>query len=159
MVMKVRMMYFDDIKSVADIHRQCFVRQIDSEAWVSCNFKAYPRIMMFIAVDDNNSIVGYSQWLQKSGFRKEVVLELEQIAVLPRFQHQGIGEKLILEPLDMMRKRFLETSRHLKSVMVSTRIDNPAKNIYQSVLGAEIVCSIKELYSNDEVILMTRFDK
>lgn len=39
--------------------------------------KAYPRFLSFVA-EINNQIVGYIVWAQKSGFRAEAVLELEQ---------------------------------------------------------------------------------
>ena len=48
---------------------------------------------MFVAEDNDNDnvVVGY----QKSGFRPEVVLELEQIAVTPTCQGNGVGSALI----------------------------------------------------------------
>lgn len=48
---------------------------------------------------------GYILWNQKSGFRPEVVLELEQVAVAPEFRGQGIGRKLIEVSLPDVRAR------------------------------------------------------
>ena len=38
-----------DIPAVAAIHQVAFPRQLDSTAWIECNFKAYPRIVYFVA--------------------------------------------------------------------------------------------------------------
>jgi predicted N-acetyltransferase YhbS len=78
----IREMVEDDISSVAQVHRQAFSRQRDSEKWITCNFRAAPRMQCYVAVD-GSAIVGYVHWTQKNGFREEAVLELEQIAVLP----------------------------------------------------------------------------
>ena len=77
--MQIRSMRVEDLLNVAKVHREAFPRQLHSEQWISCNFNAYPRIRFFVA-EDEGTILGYVQWIEKSGFRKEVVLELEQIA-------------------------------------------------------------------------------
>lgn len=43
--------------------------------------------------------VGYIFWAQKSGFRAEVILELDQIAIHPDFQGLGLSKKLIVESI------------------------------------------------------------
>lgn len=88
--MKIRGIIQQDLLDVAKIHKEAFSRQLHSEQWISCNFKAYPRIRLFVA-EDEGMLIGYVQWVEKSGFRKEVVLELEQLAVLSSKQRQGIG--------------------------------------------------------------------
>jgi len=75
-------MHIEDIHAVAKIHENLFPRQCESIKWVSSNFAAYPRIMMFVARDEQDRVIGYIQWIHKSGFRQESVIELEQIAVL-----------------------------------------------------------------------------
>ncbi len=91
-------MVAQDLLGVARVHKETFARQILSEEWIICNFRAYPRIRLFVAEYEGN-IVGYIQWIEKSGFRKEAVLELEQIGVLPSRQKSGIGSSLILDSL------------------------------------------------------------
>jgi len=81
--------HLEDINAVAKIHAQAFPRQHSSEKWISSNFAAFPRIMIFVARDEQDKVIGYIQWSHKSGFRKEAVIELEQIAVLKPKQHQG----------------------------------------------------------------------
>lgn len=62
--------------------------------------------MLFVARDEKDQIVGYIQWIQKSGFRNESVIELEQIAVLQNKRGKGIGALLIRESLNSKKKIF-----------------------------------------------------
>lgn len=62
----------------------------------------------------------------KSGFRRETVIELEQIAVLPQMQGQKIGSLLITESLEQVRIFPSEMEFSIKAVMVTTRADNRA---------------------------------
>jgi len=149
-------MHEEDIHAVAKVHAKQFARQKDSVRWVSCNFAAYPRIMMFVARDEQDKVVGYIQWIQKSGFRQESVIELEQIAVLEKRQGKGIGALLIKESLVYIKNYLADTNSNLKAILVTTRTDNLAKSLYEKVLKAKEVAVIKDLYSHDEVIMMTK---
>ena len=151
----VRKMVEGDLPSVAEVHRQAFSRQRGSGEWISCNFRAAPRMQYFVALD-GPIIVGYIHWTQKSGFRPEVVLELEQIAVLPRVQGRGIGRTLIEESLPLVKEQLGTRGATLKHIMVTTRADNYAQELYRQALGVEVECTIKDLYSADEVIMIAR---
>ncbi|WP_287008170.1 GNAT family N-acetyltransferase [Legionella sp.] len=147
-------MHHEDIKEVAKLHSQAFLRQKNSIDWVRCNFAAFPRIMLFVARDEKDQIVGYIQWIQKSGFRNESVIELEQIAVLQNKRGKGIGALLIRESVNAIKNYLNDSSSKLKAILVSTRTDNSAQALYKKVLGAEQVAVIKDLYSHDEVIMI-----
>lgn len=147
-------MHKDDIDAVAKVHSEQFPRQNDSIRWVSCNFAAFPRILMFVARDEKDKIVGYIQWIQKSGFRQQSVIELEQIAVLKSQQRKGIGTLLIEKSLEYIKDYLADTNSNLKAILVSTRTDNLAKSLYEKVLKAKEVAVIKNLYSHDEVIML-----
>jgi ribosomal protein S18 acetylase RimI-like enzyme len=149
-------MHEDDIDAVAKIHSQQFPRQKDSARWISCNFTAFPRIMMFVARDEKDKVIGYIQWIQKSGFRKEAVFELEQIAVLKNEQCKGNGTLLIEKSLKYLKDYLADANSNLKAILISTRTDNLARSIYEKVLKAKEIAVIKDLYSQDEVIMMTR---
>lgn len=97
-------MHQDDVEMVAKIHSQQFSRQESSLEWIRCNFAAFPRIMLFVARNEQDHIVGYIQWIHKSGFRKYAVMELEQIAVLTNSQGKGIGTQLIKESLHQIQR-------------------------------------------------------
>ncbi|HWR91156.1 MAG TPA: GNAT family N-acetyltransferase [Desulfobacterales bacterium] len=144
-----------DIPVMAAVHVATFPRQLDSLAWIECNFKAYPRIAYFVAEKDGE-LIGFIEWIQKSGFRKEAVLELEQLAVQPGFQGQGIGTALIKESVAQMDHLLKKRNARIKSILVTTRTDNQAQALYRKVLRAEPQAVIKDLYSADEVILLAR---
>ncbi len=152
---KIRGMKSTDVADVAKVHAKSFSRQLNSEEWISCNFKAYPRARIFIVQIDEQT-VGYIQWLEKSGFRKEVVLELEQIAVLPAWRNQGIGSNLIQLSISQVKEELAKRGSVLKHVVVTTRSDNDAQKIYKDTLNASISATIPDLFSADEVIMLSR---
>ncbi|MDP3560970.1 MAG: GNAT family N-acetyltransferase [Legionellaceae bacterium] len=154
MAVTILPMHISDINAVAEIHAQSFSRQKNSVQWVSCNFGAFPRIMMFVARDEKDKVIGYIQWIYKSGFRNEAVIELEQIAVTKEQQGKGIGSKLIQESLSSVNAFLSDNNARLKAVLISTRTDNKAQALYKNVLGAETISIIKDLYSHDEVIMI-----
>ncbi|MCG9561167.1 GNAT family N-acetyltransferase [Vibrio chagasii] len=144
-----------DLNGAALVHQATFVRQQNSKTWLQCNLSAAPRFLNFVAESDGE-IVGYIIWVQKSGFRPEAVLELEQLAVLPTAQGQGLGKKLILDSLRQVKQKLSEQDSTLKHVLVTTRADNFAQKLYQSTLGAEVETTISNLYSADEVLMIAR---
>ncbi len=147
-------MVIEDIDGVAFVHSEAFKRQFASRKWIACNFHAYPRILMYVATDEMNKITGFIQWIQKSGFRKEVVIELEQLAVLPECQGKKMGTELINRSLKLVDEYVRSQDSVIKSIMVTTRADNFAQELYRKTLGAEIVSTIKNFYSADEVIMV-----
>lgn len=149
-------MHHEDIEEVARLHAQAFPRQQNSVDWIKCNFAAFPRVMLFAARDEKDQIVGSIQWIQKSGFRKEPVIELEQIAVIQNQQGKGIGTQLIKESLSLIKDYLRDSGSILKAILVSTRTDNAAQALYKKALNAEEVAVIKNLYSHDEVIMISR---
>jgi len=154
-LMKIRSMEKTDLENVAEIHKLTFVRQQNSLQWIQCNFNAFPRFLCFVA-EIKGEIVGYIIWVQKSGFRLEAVIELEQLAVSPIFQGQGIGRKLIAESLPLVKNHLFLNGSTLKHIIVTTRADNFAQELYKSAFGAEIETTIKNLYSDDEVLMIAR---
>ena len=153
--MNVRQMTIQDIHPVAEVHKAAFVRQTMSRDWIQCNFNAYPRMQLFVA-EEEGVIAGYIHWTQRSGFRPTVVLELEQLAVHPDFQGQGIGRQLITESLPLVRAQLTQRGATLKHIIVTTRADNYAQKLYQKTLGVETEATISDLYSADEVFMIRR---
>ncbi len=149
-------MHRDDIEAVSNIHAEQFSRQQHSAQWVHCNFSAFPRVMMYVARDEQDRVIGYVQWLHKSGFRQETVIELEQIAVLRSEQGTGVGTQLITKSLASIKDFLADSGAKLKAILVSTRTDNSAQTLYKKVLGAKETAMINNLYSHDEVIMVAR---
>lgn len=153
--MKVREMLDSDLEAAAQVHQINFVRQRDSLKWLSCNLKAAPRFMSYVAEVDG-LVVAYIIWAQKSGFRPQAVVELEQLAVLPDWQGQGIATGLIKQSLQMLKQHLADNSSQLKHIMVTTRADNAAQRLYQRTLNAQVEVTISNLYSADEVLMIAR---
>ena len=151
----IRRMYEQDVPNVAQIHSEAFPRQGHSLEWVKSNARAFPRMRYYVA-DFAGSLCGFVLWTEKSGFRQDVVLELEQIAVTPRHQKQGIGEALIVRSLPDVAAQLADRGAALKAVFVSTRTDNSAQRLYRKTLGAEVEATVPSLYSADEVIMVAR---
>ena len=145
-----------DIAEVASIHEIAFPRQQLSAEWISCNHSCYPRMQLYVARNAQKDLVGYIQWSQKSGFRKEVVLELEQMAVHPKYQRQGIGYQLITKSLPLVQSQLKSRKASIKHVIVTTRADNHAQRLYKKALNAKVEASIPSLYSGEEVVMVAR---
>jgi len=151
----VREMKLEDLDLVASVHKAAFPRQLDSLEWIKCNFNAYPRIQIFV-LESDNEIIGFIEWIQKSGFRKEVVAELEQLAISPLQQGKGFGKTLIKQSLSLFSEQLKTREAKLKHILVTTRADNFAQNLYKTTLNANIEHTIANLYSADEVLMIAR---
>jgi ribosomal protein S18 acetylase RimI-like enzyme len=154
--MRIRRILLGDIDSTALVHEAAFPRQLLSKEWIECNVRAYPRIHYFVAENNEKGIVGFIHWTQKSGFRQQVVLELEQIGVHPDCQGAGLGGKLISETLPHVEADLRHRQASIKHIIVTTRADNFAQRLYHKVLGAEIEATLTNLYSADEVVMIAR---
>jgi predicted N-acetyltransferase YhbS len=154
--MKIRPLQQQDIENTARVHKAAFVRQEMSNEWIRSNSKAFPRIQYYVAENQDKEIVGYIHWSQKSGFRREVVLELEQLAVVPQYHGKGIGTKLIKESLPQVNCQLATRGAEIKHVIVTTRSDNHAQKLYKKTIGAEVEATISNLYSADEVFMVAR---
>ena len=140
---------------IGAIHREAFTRQQNSEQWVTSTLAAEPRFYCYV-VEVGAEMAGYIFWAQKSGFRSEVVLELDQVAVLKRYQGKGYAEKLIRESMELVEHQLAETGQKIKAVLVSTRADNLAQRLYTKILGVKTVAQIDDLYSASEVIMVSK---
>ncbi|MEH6798553.1 MAG: GNAT family N-acetyltransferase [Halopseudomonas sabulinigri] len=151
----VRSMTLTDLQGAAEVHRLAFVRQRLSRDWLTATLAAHPRFLSFVATEQPR-VVGYILWAQKSGFRDQAVMELDQIAVLPTEQGRGIARCLIDESLPLVKQQLCRQGSTLKHIIVNTRADNHAQRLYRSALGAEVVATIADLYSADEVLMLSR---
>ena len=150
---------FKNIDEVAKIAAENFsgLKEIRlANKWVKCNFLAFPRTQYFVA-KNGKKISGYILWIEKGGFRKDSVWELEQIAVAKDSQGQGIGTKLIEKSLPEIKKYLKKRGAVLKAIEVTTGTENKAQGLYKKTLGAEIECVVKNLFRGDEVIMIARF--
>ena len=155
--MIIRKMKEDDIENVAKIYLECFhgMNDIDIvKEWVRLKYLGYPANRYYVIDDDR--IKGYILWVELGGFRKDAVIELEQIAVTPKEQGKGLGSKLIKESLkDIIKELEIRGSR-LKLVKVTTGTENQAQKLYKKTLNAKPVAVIPDFFRGDEVILIAR---
>ena len=143
----------NDLEHIANIHREAFPRQRDSENWVRAALVAAPRVFVYV-IETDGDIAGYIFWAQKSGIRPTAVVELDQVAVRKELQGRGLGESLIKASLALVTAELAGNGQTIKSVLVSTRADNEAQRLYARVLGARVVASIDDLYSAAEVLMV-----
>jgi len=144
-----------DLDAAAEVHRQSFARQRLSHEWITASFNARPKTLAFVA-ELEGQVAAYIFWTQKSGFRPEAVLELEQLAVHPEFRARGVGRALIEQSLHMAEVALASQGSTLKHVMVTTRADNQAQSLYRQTLGVEVEAVVRNLYSADEVVMVGR---
>ena len=151
----VKEMQLGDLEAAAEVHRLAFTRQQHSLKWLESNLKAAPKTFCYVAYMEAFCI-GYIIWSQKAGFRPSAVIELEQVAVSPNFQGNGIGKILITATLSDVARKLKEQGSSLKHILVTTRADNYAQRLYRDVLGANVEATLDNLYSADEVIMVAR---
>ena len=154
----------NDLKQIAEIASENFSglkEKKNAIKWVSCNFNAFPRMQYFVAVSQTNKkeIAGYILWVEKGGFRKKAVWELEQIAVKKAFQGQGVGIQLIEKSFSEIKKYLKKRKSSLKLIEVTTGAQNQAQKLYKKTLGAKKECLIKDFFRDDEVIMIARFTR
>jgi ribosomal protein S18 acetylase RimI-like enzyme len=148
-----------DIQKMAEIASESFSGLKDKKdaiKWITCNFNAFPRMQYFI-IKKGKEAAGYILWIEKGGFRKESVFELEQIAVRKTFQGQGIGSQLVEKSFLEIKNYLKKRKSFLKAIEVTSGSQNQAQKLYKKTLGAKIECVIKDLFRGDEVIMIARF--
>ena len=151
----IRRMTEQDIEQAAQVHSFAFPRQTFSKEWIDCGFRAFPKIQFFVA-EHQDQIVGVAFWTEKSGFRKEAIVELEQIAVHPSMHGQGIGTALIQESLPVVAAKIVERGAKLRHLLVNTRADNYAQQLYKKSMGAVPVATISGMFPVDEVYMIAK---
>jgi len=158
-LMTVKPLQKKDIADVAGIASQHFggMNKIEeSVEWVCCNFRAFPRMQYFVA-KEREKIIGYILWVEKGGFRRNAVFELEQLAVLKEKQGNGIGTLLIEQSLEEIKVFLQERGSKLRLVKVTTGAENKAQHLYKKSLGAVPAAVLVDFFHGDEVIMIARF--
>ena len=158
-MIKIQSLNKKDLFEIARIANQCFKGYgslAGAKKWLTCNFSAFPRTQYFVA-KEKDEILGYILWLEKGGFRKSAVWELEQIAVKETARGRGVASFLIEQSLKKILDYLKKRSAKLKIVEVTTGTENQAQRLYQKTLDAQPEAIIKDLFRGDEVIMIARF--
>jgi ribosomal protein S18 acetylase RimI-like enzyme len=147
-----------DSNGVARIYLQCFrgMKKLKSvKKWITLRHKSFPVSQYFVAVL-HDKIVGYIQWVELGGFRKEAVIELEQVAVSPDHQGKGIGNRLVTESLKEVSLHIRKRGSSIKLAKVTTGTSNEAQKLYGKALNARKVAIIPDFFRSDEVVMIAR---
>lgn len=89
-------------------------------------------------------------------FRENSVLELEQIAVHPDDQGEGIGTELTEELPSVVKDRLAERGSEIQTIIGGTRTDNEAQRLYKKTLNAEPAAIIEDYASGNELFVVSR---
>ena len=147
-----------DLAGIAAVGAEAFsgLRPIsEARRWVEACWRAGPRMQYWVAVSED-TVVGYILWLEKGGFRKEAVLELEQVAVRAADRGRGVGEVLIRTSIAALRQGLRSRGARLKLIEVTTGSEQGALGFYARVLGTEVAARIPDFFRGDEYILIAR---
>ena len=155
---EVRAAREEDLASIASIASEAFSGlrpTAEGLRWVEACWRAAPRMQYWVATA-SGAVVAYILWLEKGGFRREAVLELEQVAVRSELRGQGVGEALIRASLEGCRDALRQRGARLKLVEVTTGSEQGAVGFYERVLGTEVVARIPDLFRGEEYVLIAR---
>jgi hypothetical protein len=83
-------------------------------------------------------------------------LSLSKLRFKKQKQHQGIATKPDSSSLADVKNHLRDNLSVLKSILISTRSDNHAQVLYKKTLGAQVIATIKDLYSADEVLMLAK---
>ncbi|MGH9921223.1 MAG: GNAT family N-acetyltransferase [Nitrososphaerales archaeon] len=154
----VRRMRDKDISKVAEVYLKCFrgmSKSAEVRKWIKARHNSYPAGQFFVGAL-GKKIVGYILWIELGGFRKEAVIELDQIAVSPDYQGKGFGKTIIKESLKSVSSYIKKRGSTLKLVKVTTGTTNEAQKLYKDTLHAQPVAIIPDFFRSDEVIMIAR---
>jgi ribosomal protein S18 acetylase RimI-like enzyme len=147
-----------DLPEIAAIGSESFsgLRPLEEGTrWVRACWAAQPRMQYWVA-ERLDRPIAYILWVEKGGFRREAVVELEQIAVGSTLRGRGVGGTLVKESLDQLRQGIEREGRRIKIIEVTTGSEQGAIDFYRRTLGAEVVAKIPDFFRGDEYLLVAR---
>jgi ribosomal protein S18 acetylase RimI-like enzyme len=150
--MNIRLATKHDIDCISQIYLKCFPNECNHLLWITSSFNSFPRGVYYV-IEQQGSIRGYILWCVKNGFRDATIIELEQVAVDPKYSGAGLGRKLITDSFERFKQHVDDTGHKVGAVMVTTTEGNYAENLYISTLKVSRVAILSGYASGNEVIL------
>ena len=144
---KLRKFTMDDLQSVTNINRVCLPENYTDYFFIDL-YRRFPET--FLVAEEDGEVVGYIMCrielgLSNFGFSGLIKKgHIVSVAVLPQYRHKGIGEALITEAMEGMRKY------NTKQCFLEVRTTNaPAINLYKK-LGFNVTRTIHGYYVDGE---------
>jgi len=150
--MNIRPATEQDINCISQIYLNCFPNERNHLLWIKSSFNSFPRGVYYV-VEQQDVIAGYILWCVKNGFRDATIVELEQVAVDPKYSSGGLGRRLIIESFKQFKQHVKDTGHSVGAVMVTTTEGNYAENLYKSTLQVSRAAILTGYASGNEVIL------
>ena len=136
----------DDLEEVMRINRACLPENYSPLFFMDL-YERYPST--FIVAEQEGDLAGYIMCRIETGFSSFSLLGIAKkghvvsIAVLPKFQHKGVGSALMKETMKNMRFK-------AKECYLEVRVSNlPAVDMYKK-LGFDIVRTTHRYYADRE---------
>lgn len=154
-MIKIRTATKKDLASITKILKTCFPEDFANKdeaiTWVKERF-ASKTFSKYHLAEEEGKVIGYTYHFMLGG--TSGVLQLEQIAVDPKYRKKGVGTQLILESEKFWQKYFQKKFHKplLKIILTTSEINDKAHNLYAKC-GFKYEATIKNLFfgSNEEV--------
>jgi len=155
----------DYLEQLVAVHRKCFPADARYDGDRRDLFELWnnPPIMQYWAAGEPSSgkVIGYIRWVEHGGIRPKAVIELEQIAIDPDYQGEGIATSLVDYSIGELSEQLRRDQRTIKLVYVMTGDKNRVQRLYRKTLGAKVSSRIPSFYEDselnvDEVIMIAR---
>lgn len=111
----------------------------------------------YIVAEEDNSIVGLVTWLTH-GLPKHGLVELDRIAVLPKYRGNGISRDLFEELINDTKNYFAHNNSHLRKLFLMTHADNIRAQTFYKKMGMIHETTIpSHFYANKDEFVMSRY--
>ena len=155
--MSIRQANKSHIDGITKVYCVCFPREINHDIWITSCFNSYPKSVYYVFIE-SNAIQGYILWSIKNGFRKNTIIELEQLGVHPEHAGKGIARKLISESFELFKLHVAGLGLDVGAIMVTTSEGNYAEKLYTSTLGVTRNGMIEGYGSGNELVLFKKYN-
>lgn len=138
MQIRIRLMEEEDIPIVAAIiQKEVYdeLTQDEMEDWLRKSAEP-PYLECFVAKKPGGEIVGFISWGLSDMYNKQIILEIEMIAVEKESQRKGVGSQLLRKTFQRVRNIWKKGELDIVTVRVETDGDNRiAQNFFSKVLS------------------------
>jgi ribosomal protein S18 acetylase RimI-like enzyme len=138
MEVKVRLMKREeDIPLVAAIVQKEVYNELsqdEMEDWLK-NSANPPYLQSFVAERIDREVVGFISWSLSDMRDKQIIMEIDMIAVKAEYQRKGIGSKLLQKTFEKVRNLWKKGDLEVVTIRTETDGDNRmARNFFSKIL-------------------------